>query len=317
MKAALLTAPRTIELVDQDLPPLRADDLRVRVVQCGVCTSELDVWTGTAVDEPLPAPIGHEVAGVVVEAGGDVTGFAPGDHVAVWVPGGGFAEEVVVPQRFAVPVAAGLPFPGVAEPLSCVVNAVELAAPALGDDVVIVGAGFMGLLLLQVSLLKGPRSVTVIDVRADALEQAAALGATHVLHPGDGDPAQAVARIAAGDGADVTYEVTGVGPGLDLAAAVTRMSGTLGIVGYHQGAPRPVPLGHWNWMAYTIANAHFRDPDVIMAGLRAGMRLVSAGVLDPSPLVTHRFGLDQTAEAFATAEAKPSGFVKAVVDLPV
>jgi 2-desacetyl-2-hydroxyethyl bacteriochlorophyllide A dehydrogenase len=316
MRAALLTAPRTIELVEQDLPPVARDDLRVRVTQCGVCTSELDVWTGTAVDEPLPAPIGHEVAGVVEEVGPDVVGFAPGDHVAVWVPGGGFAEAVLVPQRFAVHVAPGLAFPGVAEPLSCVVNAVELAAPRLGDDVVIVGAGFMGLLLLQVSLLKGPRSVTVIDLRADALEQARALGATHVLDPRAEDAAAAVGRIAAGDAADVAYEVTGVAPGLDLAASVTRMSGTLGIVGYHQGEPRPVPLGHWNWMAYKIANAHFRDPDVIMGGLRAGMRLVSAGVLDPTPLVTHRFALDQTADAFATAEAKPDGFVKAVVDLP-
>lgn len=316
MKAALLTAPRTIELVDQELPPVARDDLRVRVTQCGVCTSELDVWTGTAVDEPLPAPIGHEVAGVVVETGPDVEGFALGDHVSVWVPGGGFAEEVLVPQRFAVQVAEGLAFPGVAEPLSCIVNTVELAEPKLGDDVVIVGGGFMGLLLLQASLLKGPRSVTVIDLRADALEQALALGATHVVNPADEDAVQAVGRIAAGDGADVAYEVTGVGPGLDLAASVTRMSGTLGIVGYHQGEPRAIGLGHWNWMAYKIANAHFRDPNVIMAGLRAGMRLVSAGVLDPSPLVTHRYGLEQTADAFAAAEAKPTGFVKAVVDLP-
>ena len=79
---------------------------------------------------------------------------------------------MLVEERFSVPVAPDAPYPSVAEPLACVVNAVELAGPRLGDDVVIVGAGYMGNLVQMVAALKGPRTVTVADVRTDALARA-------------------------------------------------------------------------------------------------------------------------------------------------
>jgi len=313
MKSALLTAPFTIEIDDVELPAVAPTQVRLRVGQCGVCSSEIGVWTGQAGD-PFPAAIGHEFAGVVEEIGDQVTSVRVGDHVAAWVPeGGGFAEEAVVEARHCVPVLPDSPFPAVAEPLACCVNAVELTAPALGDDVVIVGAGFMSNLIQMLSVLKGARTITVADVRSDVLARAAQLGATRVVDSANESLADAVGEVTEGRGADVTYEVTGVGPGLVLAGDVTRMGGKLCIVGYHQGPSREIPLGHWNWMALDIRNAHFREIDTIMRGMRAGMRLVNAGVLDPSPLITHTYSLDQVADAFATATEKPEGFTKAVV----
>jgi L-iditol 2-dehydrogenase len=313
MKAAVLTDPYTIELVDRELPSPAPRQVRLRVLQCGVCASELDLWTGKAPDK-LPAPIGHEVAGIVEEVGADVAMVSVGDHVAAWVEGGGFAEQALVEERFCIPVAAGVAYPAVAEPLACVVNAVELAAPALADDVVIVGAGYMGNLLQLVTALKGPCTITVADIRRDALARASELGATRVVDTRDESLAEAVAAITDGRGADVTYEVTGTGRGLELAGEVTRMSGKLCIVGYHQGGTRTIPLASWNWMAFQLVNAHFRDIDTIMRGMRAGMRLVNAGALDASSLVTASYGLAQIEQAFETAAAKPDGFVKAVVE---
>jgi L-iditol 2-dehydrogenase len=313
MKVAVLTDPYTIELVNRELPSPAPHQVRLRVLQCGVCASELDLWTGKAPDK-LPAPIGHEVAGVVDEVGADVATVKVGDHVAAWVEGGGFAEQALVEERFCIPVAAGVAYPAVAEPLACVVNAVELAAPALADDVVIVGAGYMGNLLQLVAALKGPRTITVADIRSHALARASELGATRVVDTRSESLAEAVAEITDGRGADVTYEVTGTGQGLELAGEVTRMSGKLCIVGYHQGGTRTVPLASWNWMAFQLINAHFRDIDTIMRGMRAGMRLVNAGVLDASSLVTASYGLAQIEQAFETAAAKPDGFVKAVVE---
>jgi L-iditol 2-dehydrogenase len=313
MKSAVLTDPFRIDLVDLPLPEPGPQQARIGVRQCGVCTSELDLWTGKALDK-LPAAIGHEVAGTVEEVGAEVTGLRPGDAVAAWVEGGGFAEHAIVEERYCVPVAAGVGYPAVAEPLACIVNAVELAAPALADDVVIVGAGYMGELLQLVSRLRGPRSIVVVDVRPDALARAAELGATRVVDAGEESPADVVAELTDGRGADVTYEVTGTAAGLELAGAVTRMGGTLGIVGYHQGGTRAVPLGDWNWMAFRLVNAHFRDIDTIMRGMRAGMRLVNAGILDASPLVTASYPLERIGEAFETAAAKPDGFLKAVVE---
>jgi threonine dehydrogenase-like Zn-dependent dehydrogenase len=178
---------------------------------------------------------------------------------------------------------------------------------------VLIGAGFMGLTILQVLSLRGPRRVVVLDTRAEALERATALGATDTVDVTAGDAAATVAERTAGRGADVTIEATGAQPALELAGETTRMSGTVAIAGYHQGAPREIPLGHWNWMAFTIANAHFREPATILEGLRTGMRLLASGQVTFEGLVTHRFALDDIDEAFRTAIDKPAGFVKATV----
>jgi L-iditol 2-dehydrogenase len=313
MRPALLTQPFQIDIVDRELPSVSGSMVRVRVLQCGVCTSELDMWSGRAAEE-LPVALGHEVAGVVKEIGEDVATVKVADRVAVWVQGGGFAEEVVVEERYCVAVADGVAYPAVAEPLACVVNAVELAAPALADDVVIIGAGYMGNLIQMVTALKGPRTITVADVREDALARATELGATRVVDTSTQSLPRVVEEITDGRGADVTYEVTGIEQGLVLAGEVTRMSGKLCIVGYHQGGTRSIPLADWNWMAFDLVNAHFRDIDTIMRGMRTGMRLVNAGVLDAAQLVTGSFSLDEIGRAFETAAAKPDGFVKAVVE---
>jgi L-iditol 2-dehydrogenase len=313
MRAALLTQPFQIDIVDRELPSVSGSMVRVRVLQCGVCTSELDMWSGRGAEQ-LPVALGHEVAGVVEEIGDDVKTVRVADRVAVWVHGGGFAEEIVVEERYCVPVADGVAYPAVAEPLACVVNAVELAAPALADDVVIIGAGYMGNLIQMVTALKGPRTITVADVREDALARAAELGATRVVDTSTESLPRVVEEITEGRGADVTYEVTGIERGLVLAGEVTRMSGKLCIVGYHQGGTRSIPLADWNWMAFDLVNAHFRDIDTIMRGMRIGMRLVNAGRLDAAQLVTGSFSLDEIGRAFETAAAKPDGFVKAVVE---
>jgi L-iditol 2-dehydrogenase len=312
MRAAMLSEPFRTELVDRPLPPVTAGQVQVRIEQCGLCASEVDLWLGKS-PQALPAMIGHEIAGVVEATAPDVEGIEVGDHVAAWIEAGGFAERAVVERHHCVAVDPGVTYPAVAEPLACVVNAVELASPALADDVVIIGAGYMGTLVQLVTALKGPRTITVIDRRRDTLERAATLGATRVVHTDSDAPIDAVRDVTDGRGADVTYEVTGVNAGLDLAADVTRMGGKICIVGYHQGEPRTIPLAHWNWMAFEIVNAHFRDIETIMTGMRAGMRLVNRGLLDVAPLLTSVFPLTDIADAFQIAATKPNGFVKAVV----
>lgn len=312
MKAALLTEPYHVELVDRDISAPGPGQARMRVEQCGLCTSEIDLWIGKAPDR-LPAAIGHEVAGTIEEVGADVRNVKVGERVAAWVEGGGFAEQMIVEERYCVPVADAAAYPAVAEPLACVVNSVELAAPRLGDDIVIVGAGYMGNLLGLVSKLKGPRSITVVDKRPDALRRALALGANHVIDSSTQEVTAAVHEITDGRGADLTYEVTGVNPGLELAGTITRMSGKICIVGYHQGGERSIPLGRWNWMAFQVVNAHFRSIETIMAGMHTGMRLVNSGVLDVSPLMSDVYGLADIAQAFEAATSKPDGFVKAVI----
>lgn len=94
---------------------------------------------------------------------------------------------------------------------------------------------------------------------------------------------------------------------------VTRMSGKAVVVGYHQDGRREIPLAQWNWMAFQVLNAHFREVSTIMHGMRIGMRLLTSGRLSIEGLVTHRFTLPEINQAFESAHANPEGFVKSTV----
>lgn len=312
MRLAVLNAPQQIDVIEEPVREPAADEVLLRIASCGVCASELDMWQGKA-DIEYPSFPGHEVSGVVERVGARVEGLAPGDRVAAWVTERGFAEYVAVRAEYCFP-AGSVPLDlALAEPLACALNAVELAAPALGDDIVVIGAGFMGNLVQKLVQLKGPRHVIVADTRPDALERAAGLGATRTVDVRSESLVDVVREATGGAGADVSFEVTGAQGALASLGEVTRMSGKVAIVGYHQGGTRELPLATWNWMAFQIVNAHFRDIDTIMGGMRAGMRLLTSGRLALDDLVTHRFALEDVNEAFAVAVEKPVGFVKATV----
>jgi L-iditol 2-dehydrogenase len=313
MRVATLVESERFELVDDPVPEIAPDEVLLRVAACGVCTSELDMYQGLAGHASYPWKPGHEVSGVIDQVGKDVETIAIGDRVAAWVTSRGFADFVAVRAGYCFP-AGDVPLDlALGEPLACAVNAVELAAPSLGDDIVVIGGGFMGNLVQKLVTLRGPRNLVVADARGEALERAASLGATRTVDVSSESLPDVVKELTDGRGADLSFEVTGVQPGLDLLGDVTRMSGTVAIVGYHQGAPRSLRLGEWNWMAFRIVNAHFREVATILRGMRIGMRLLTAGRITMDDLLTHRFALDRIDEAFRTAVEKPAGFVKATV----
>jgi threonine dehydrogenase-like Zn-dependent dehydrogenase len=310
VRIAALRDAEAFEIEEAPVPEIRPDEVLVRVVVSGVCASELEPW----VDGPdEPRYLGHEVSGVVTEVGRDVSTLAVGDRVGVWVTERGFAEYVAVRAAYCFPAGDGPLELALAEPIACAANAVELADPRLGDDVVVIGAGFMGNLVQALTALRGPRQLIVADTRPDALDRAKRLGATRVVDVTQESLPDVVRSLTDGRGADLTFECTGTQPALTMCGDTTRMSGKIAIVGYHQGAAREIPLAYWNWMAFTIVNGHFRDLAVIMRGMDVGMRLVSSGVLSLDGLVTHRFPLERINEAFATLRDKPDGFAKAVI----
>lgn len=315
MKIAKLKGPREFEVVEDAVPDIAPDEVLVKAAACGVCASELDMWEGRG-STPLPSYPGHEVSGTVVRTGSDVRGLQEGDAVAVWATGRGYAEYVAVKAEYCRP-ADGVPLEeALAEPLACAANAVELADVRLGDDVLIIGAGFMGNLVQQLVHLRGARHVVVADTRRDVLARATALGATRTVDVTEESLEAVVAELTDGAGVDIAFEVTGKQAPLDIVGSVTRMSGKIAVVGYHQGEPRRVPLAHWNWMAFQIVNAHFRDVATIMRGMSVGMRLLTAGRISLDGLVSHRFGIEEINDAFAIAVDKPEGFVKATVTFP-
>jgi len=102
---------------------------------------------------------------------------------------------------------------------------------------------------------------------------------------------------------------------LDLAGELVGFGGKLVVAGYHQDGPRQVNMQMWNWKGIDVISAHERDPAVNLRGLREAVDAVASGRLDPSPLYTHRYTLDQLDEALDATRDKPDGFVKALVTL--
>lgn len=316
MRLASLHGPHDFRIEECPSPTMSKDECLIRVRACGVCHSEIHQWEVKAEGLEYPRHIGHEVSGEVLAVGAAVKGFKPGDRVSVWVDGRGYAEQVAVKPERMFSIAHALAFDqALAEPIACATNGVLKANVQLGDTVALVGTGFMGLILLQELKLCGLRQLIAIDRRDDMLELAKRLGADVIINPVREDPAQRVRELTQGRGVDVAFEAGGVQGTLDLAADLCCMEGKLVIFGYHPG-PRVIKdLGFWNWMAFAIVNAHFRDLGTILRGARIGMDLLNAGKIDMAPLITHKFPLEKIENAFTAAKEKPSGFVKSVITL--
>jgi threonine dehydrogenase-like Zn-dependent dehydrogenase len=130
---------------------------------------------------------------------------------------------------------------------------------------------------------------------------------------GDGNIVEQVKALTGDALCDRAIEAVGKQQSLDLAAELTRERGRLVVAGYHQDGPRQVNMQLWNWRGIDVINAHERDAQVYMRGIRAAVDAVVSGQLDPSSLYTHRFPLDRLDDALNATRDRPDGFLKALV----
>jgi threonine dehydrogenase-like Zn-dependent dehydrogenase len=312
MRAAVLAGPGRAELVEAARPDPGPGEVVVRVEGCGVCGSNRPAWEGREwFRYPMgPGAPGHEAWGRVAAIGRDVRGFREGDRVA-GLFGAAFAEYDRCDAAHAVPLPAaldGLPFPG--EPLACGVNVFRRARLRPGDTVAVVGVGFLGAVVARMAAAAGAR-VLAFARRPWALGLARRLGAEPIAL--GQDPLDRARDATRGVLCDVAVEAVGLQEPLDLAAALLREGGRLVIAGFHQDGRRSIDLCTWNWKAFDVVNAHFRDPAVNVEGIRAAVDAVQSGVLDLPTLVTHAFPLARIGEAFEAMAARPDGFLKGVV----
>ncbi|HQQ84700.1 MAG: zinc-binding dehydrogenase [Candidatus Neomarinimicrobiota bacterium] len=315
MRIAALYGAHDFRIETKASPDIKDDECLVRVRACGVCHSEIHQWAKTLDNLEYPRYIGHEVSGEILKCGSAVKGFKRGDRVAVWTDRAGYAEEVAVRANQIFPIADQISFAeAMAEPIACTTNGVIKAGVELGDTVVLVGTGFMGLILMQQIALKGASRIIGVDVRAEILDKAKMLGADLVINPQKEDVPAIIWDMTNGRGADVVFEVGGNQASLDLAVDLLRMEGKLVIFGYHPGQRIIKDLGYWNWMAFNIVNAHFRDMATILRGAEIGIKLLNEQKINMKPLITHKFKLDEIEAAFCAAQEKPKRFIKAVIE---
>jgi len=325
MRAALITAPQRVEVVDAPTPDVGPGQVRVRLQGCGVCASNVPPWEGRPwFNYPLaPGQLGHEGWGLVDAVGPGVAAVREGDRVSI-LSNNAYAEYDVTTADKVVPLPTSLsdqPFPG--EPLGCATNIFARSDVRAGQTVAIVGVGFLGGLLIQLCKRAGARTIA-ISRRPHSLGVARTCGADETVE--FGERWQVIGRVAELTGGvggygevsgwcDRVIECTGKQEGLDLLGEITAVRGRAVIAGFHQDGPRTVDVQLWNWRGLDVINAHERDPALYVAGIRAAVEAVGRGAMDPRPLLTHAYRLDQLGEALDATRERPEPFVKAWVEI--
>lgn len=315
VRAARVVAPERIEVVETEIAAPGAGEVRVRLEGCGVCSSNIPPWEGREwFSYPMePGALGHEGWGRIEALGEEVEGFEVGDRVAfIGSHSYAEAENVAASSLIRIPDSLeGTPFPG--EPLGCAMNIYRRSGIRSGDVVAIVGIGFLGALLTQLASLDGARVIAVAR-KESVLDLATQMGAAEtVLMDDHWRIIEQVKGLTSGSFCDVVIEATGKQWPLDLAAELTKERGRLIVAGYHQDGMRQVNMQLWNWRGLDVINAHERDPQVYLDGIRSAIEAVESGRMDPSGLYTHTFKLNELSRALELTRERPDGFMKALV----
>ena len=327
MKAVVFTKPNELKIEDRPVPAIGESDVLVKVHACGICGTDMHIFHGEHIVK-FPVIPGHEFSGEIVEVGGKVTNVQVGDRVtidpnivdctcffcrrgeihlcenltAVGVNyDGGFAEYCRVPavQAYRVPDSVSLDEAAMAEPLACCIHGIDRAGIVPGDTVAILGAGSIGLLLLQLARIAGARHIIVSEPDEKKRHLAAHFGADALVDPMSQDVTAEVKKIT-DVGADVVIESAGRLETAELSIKLARRGGTVlqfGVVSPHKLAQ--ISPYEVYYKELTIRGS-FVNP---FTHSRA-VELLASKQVDVMPLVTHRFPLDDAAKALQTAQSK-------------
>jgi threonine dehydrogenase-like Zn-dependent dehydrogenase len=328
-RALCQVAPGRTEVRERAVPELGPHDLLVRIRVGGVCRGDVEVFRGGE-DVPLPYYGGHEGAGTVEAIGRDVSRFAPGDNVAL-LGDGRFSEWSVAAENQAARLPARIDdwASWVVEPMACCVNGVEVAG-ILPDDVVgVVGCGFMGLSVIRVLDNTLLRQLIGFDIRAERLASARASGATATFRSDGLDVLQEVeasvdrrpmptSYVLPGlqnGPLDVVFETSGSAEGLDLAAELARVGGTVVMFGHQRGKVQ-IDGTLWHMKGLRVLNASPMIASDFHQIFYRTAALMTAGRLTLDGLITHTGDLANADDILARA-TEPD-YVKGAlyVDLP-
>ncbi|BCB76502.1 zinc-dependent dehydrogenase [Phytohabitans flavus] len=327
MRAARLYGEGDLRVEEVPDPSPKAGEALVRIHASGVCPSDIRSYTGVKATKAPWTP-GHEIAGVIEALGPDSPEpWAVGDRVAVdWrgvcgvcrqcqrgaanfcenvisYPIAGFADFTAMPLRQLrrLPDAVSFEAASFCEPLACVLNAHRAIPVELGADVLVVGAGPIGLLHTQVAASRGAR-VIVLDRLAGRLDAARTCGARDVVVAGDDDGGAAEIReLTDGYGPDAVIVTVGIPSVIQTALTMAAKDATVNLfAGTHPKGTIAVNPDIPHYDQVQINGSH----DFIPHDFSTALRLLRFGVVDIAPLVSHRFDLTDITKAFETTAAQ-------------
>lgn len=332
MKVGAITGVKQAKVMEIAKPKIKNDEVLVRIKACALCTFEQRIFDGTK-DYGYPYLGGHEVAGIIEEIGSDINEnvWHPGQKVAVRtldfccecdfcklgettmctevgksgrrVPEmegiGGLAEFLVAKPKglFTLHDDQSLIEASLVEPLACVIHSIEKANIQFGDTVVIIGAGIMGLLHLQLARLKGAE-VFVLEVDESRRKKALSLGASAVSNPLETDSIEYVKSVTDGKGAEVVICTPAISKVAEDAVKMLSKVGKLVIYGsFHPDTPLSISpnLIHYSQLTVTgVVNPGAAD------FVRA-TRMLNKGVVCLDDYIDAKFSIDDIQKAYDTS----------------
>lgn len=334
IKALRLHEPKVLRVDDVDTPKIGDDEVLIRVKYAGICGTDLHVYRGAMRDRvKYPAILGHEFSGVVEEVGSKVTWLSRGDEVVanpvvpcgrcvacisgrpnvcvnfkifgVDIPGV-FAEYVKVrgDRVYKNPKGLSLRDAALVEPFSVAVHSCRKAGVEVGDAVVVIGQGPIGLCTTQVAKHYGAYKVIAVEVDKKRCELARKVGADEVVNPLEVDPVRAVKELTDGVGADKVIETSGHHQALTQALGMIRPAGRVVVVG--------LCFEEIRFYSYPIV---YKEAEIIGSRVYVDefprtLNLISRGYLNPSILVTHEMPLEDGAKAFRILDERLEDAVK-------
>jgi len=331
--AAVLHGPRELRIEEVEKPKVTPGKVLVEVKACGVCMTDLHMYMW---EFPVKTPVilGHEFSGVIAELGDNAAEFEVGDRVAVdpalscgvceacvsgrnnlcerltaiggagnVIVNGAFAEYTMVPKEAIGKIPAELSFDEGAfvEPLGCCIHGVDVSRAGIGDVVALIGAGPIGLLLLQLIKLVGASQILVVDMKGERLQLAATLGADVVVNPSKGDPVGRLRELTHGKGADVVIEAVGSPITVKQAVQMVKKGGRVVIFGVAPVESR---------VDISPFDTYFREIEIVGSyaitreAFWRSISMLRSGRIKIEPLITERFKLSELAKAFNLMEKK-------------
>lgn len=329
--SAKLIAPKKFELFEEELPALGDNEVLYRTISVGLCHSEMPAYLGKSVlgfnpkgyntmikELKYPLGVGHEPVCVVEEVGKNVTRFKKGDYVTGRVSEsfsnylqGDFERMVKIPDT-KKPIDTCL-----GEPMFCVANIIQAAAPVFGEKVAVVGCGFMGLLIIAGLSSPSLGELVAIDLDDSRLELAKKYGATKTINPMREDVEDICYDITEGKMFDAVVEITGSLKGLETALSIIRLAGRGKILlpsvytreeklslksGYDLMCRSPILHSTHPWY----------NPNYVET-LKIAVDGYVSGIFPVDELVTHKINLRDIDKGFALLENSTPDFVKGII----
>lgn len=342
-KAAFMQGLNNIEIKEIEIPKVDKNSVLVKIEYVGICGSDVHYYHNGAcgpfkVDLNKDFMLGHECAGVVVEVGSDVKSLKTGDKVAL-EPGitcgkcefcktgrynlcpdvvflatppvqGCYEEYIAFPENmcFKLPENVSTKEGALIEPLAVGFHAAAQGNVGVGDTVVILGSGCIGLVTLLACKARGAGKIIVTDLVDARLEKAKELGADYVINGKDTDVFAEISKFTGGSGADKVIETAGSSYTIAQTAHIVKRGGTIVLVGL-----AAVEEINYNFAQIMDKEAEiksvFRYRNIYPKAIEA----VASGNIDISGIVTHEYDLEHIQNAFLEVVNNKTDLIKAII----